>query len=285
MIVSPPFYVCDDEDCRAIARANRLDAYKILFTEFDPQTAYDELLDETYAALAHMHHRRLRREAMKAAPFICSHETPAQLFWYKRRLLEVFHQHGCLTFLKSVPRKPRDVFKPRFWLTIEDDTGGLITDVCFDSMMSYADVFGIPRKSLYRTAELKSRRSKSTRQYSVCTDIMKGQDPLTTSEGQALLKKVQSDPLTRDSPSIVQENSVRFYLSGLLDEKKKPLTGSQRRAEKRMLERRAQTFSGAPIPEDAQDEQSGQHDEPTADRQVSAAPTPGVDDGHDDPGP
>lgn len=284
-MLSPPFYVCNDDECRAIAKRRRLGAYIIPFTVSDPRAAYEELLDETAAALGEMHCSRLCVEARKAAPFICSHETHAQLSWYRRGLLDVFHQHGCLTFLRSVPRKPHNLFKPRFLLTIEDEAGATITDVRFDSMLSYADVFGVPRKSLYRSEAHKSRRSKTTRQYSVRVDMVQGEDPLTTPEGIALLKKVQNDPLTKDAPGYVQENSVRFYLAGLLDQKNKPLTGSEKRAEARMLKRRAEQFSGKPVLEDAPDEQPEQTDSTPANGQdVNPAPTPDGDYGHDDSG-
>ena len=285
MILSPSVYVCDDDDCKQIATAKGLGFHKVLFNRFDPQTAYDELLDETSAALGEMHNLRLRREARKAAPFICSYDTPVQLNPYRRKLLDVFHQHGCLTFLKAIPPKPRSVFKPRFWLSIADECGDAIVDVAFDSMLYYAEVFGVPRKAIYRSDALKSRRGKTTREFITTCDIMKGEDPLTTAEGQALLKQVMADPLTKDAPSYVQENAVRFYLAGLLDDKSKPLTNSQKRAERRMLERRAKTFSGEPLPqEDASDKQSEQPHPAHSDGESPTAPRPLGQDGDDDPG-
>ena len=284
MILSPAVYVCDDDDCRQIAAAKGLGLHKVLFNPFDPQTAYDDLLDETSAALGEMHHLRLKREARKAAAFICSYDTPLQLCAYRRKLLDVFHEHGCLTFLKAIPPKPRSVFKPRFWLSIADEHGDCIVDVAFDSMLYYGDVFGIPRKAIYRSDALKSRRGKTTREFSTTCDIMKGQDPLTTPEGQALLKQVAADPLTKDAPGEIQQNAVRFYLTGLLDSKK-PLTNSQKRAEKRMLERRAKTFSGEPVTEDASDKQSEQPDSTHSDGADPRTPGPISEDGDDDAGP
>ena len=47
--------------CRSIAREGRLDKYKIVFTAFDHESAYDELCDETSAALYEMNHAQLLR--------------------------------------------------------------------------------------------------------------------------------------------------------------------------------------------------------------------------------
>ena len=251
MALSPPFYVCDDARCRHIARDGRLDRYKILFNEFDEDTAYDSLLDETSAALYEMNHKQLVNEARRAAPFICSHETPT-LQPYRAKLLLVFHEHGCLKFLHVVPQKPRNVFNPRFWLSISDEAGHVV-DVGFDSMLSYAETFGIPRRQLYRY-DFKSRTGKHSRKFFTTVDMKNTEDPLTTPEGKALLKQVQNDPLTKDAAPFVQENSVRFYLAGLLDDNpKKPLTNSQKRAEKRLLQRRQQSFSGVTPSSDARD--------------------------------
>ena len=252
MKVSPPFYVCDDDRCRIIAREGRLDGYKILFNAFDAESAYDELCDETSAALYEMDLKQLLSEARRAAPFICSHETPT-LAPYRAKLLSVFHEHGCLKFLHVVPKQPHNVFNPRFWLSISDEAGPLV-DVGFDSMLPYAKTFGIPRCRLYRFNSLKSYTGKHKRSFFTRVDMKDTQDPLTTPEGKALLKQVQNDPLTRDANPYVQESSVRFYLAGLLDDQpKKPLTNSQKRSEKRMLERRAQSFSGVTATDDARD--------------------------------
>ncbi len=262
MILAPPVYICDDDECRSIAATHGLGEYKVLFQPFDSCHAYDSLVDETGAALAEMHYRRLRREARRAAPFIVAHECDKQLYWYRRKLLEAFHMYGCLTFLKAVPPRPRNLFKPNFYLTIAEKSGDTIVDVPFDSMLDYGRCFGVPRKSIYRSATLMSKRGTRTRDYNATVDIMKGEDPITSSEGIALMKAVQSDPLTKDVPSYLQEYAVRFYLSGLLNDKAKPLSNSQKRAEKRMLERRAQTFSGDTVAEDAQDEQSQRSESP-----------------------
>ena len=251
MKVSAPFYVCDDERCRSIAREGRLNKYKIVFTAFDPESAYDELCEETSAALYEMNHTQLLNEARRAAPFICSHET-STLAPYRAKLLSVFHEHGCLKFLHVVPKQPHNVFNPRFWLSISDESGHVV-DVGFDSMLPYASTFGIPRCRLYRY-DCKSRAGKHKRSFFTRVDMKDTQDPLTTPEGKALLKQVQNDPLTKDAASFVQENSVRFYLAGLLDERKKPLTSSQKRAERRMLERRSQSFSGLTSTDDATDD-------------------------------
>ena len=272
MIVSSPVYICDDERCRALAREGRLDRHKVIFTRFDSLTAYDDLLDETSAALAEMHHRKLMEEARRAARFICCHATPT-LASYRQRLLSVFHDHGCLAFLHAVPAKPRNLFNPRFTLAISDETG-LVVDVGFDSMLPYAKLFGIPRNRIYRCDALRTRSGKHSRSFSARVD-MKGSDPLTTPEGQALLKQVQNDPLTKNAASFVQENSIRFYLSGLLDDtQKKPLTNSQKRAEKRMLGRRAQSFSGVTSTSDAATPPDARNPEASTDDQ----------DGNDHPG-
>ena len=271
MIRSSPVYVCDDERCRAIATKRRLDRHNVIFTRFDPLTGYSVLLDETSAALAEMHHTKLVGEARRAARFICCHATPT-LASYRRGLLSVFHDQGCLMFLHAVPAKPRNLFHPRFSLSISDETG-LVVDVGFDSMLPYGKLFGIPRNRIYRCDALRTRSGKHSHSFSARVD-MKGADPLTTPEGQALLKQVQNDPLTKDAASFVQENSIRFYLSGLLDNNSKPLTNSQRRSEKRMLERRARSFSGVTSTSDASDVK--------ADAGDSEAPTDGTD-GDDDP--
>ena len=171
---------------------------------------------------------------------------PLSLAPYRAKLLTVFHEHGCLKFLHVVPKQPHNVFNPRFWLSISDEAGPVV-DVGFDSMLPYAKTFGIPRCRLYRFNSLKSYTGKHKRSFFTRVDMTDTQDPLTTPEGKALLKQVQNDPLTKDAASFVQENSVRFYLAGLLDNPKKPLTSSQKRAERRMLERRSQSFSGPNI--------------------------------------